>query len=98
MCPTFFDAFDGPVADPRWRQSFDASSSDLEEELVITVAGALNDEFVTMSVGSLPASAFLLDPKKQQLCLVLLLLRLGSGAVFDDERRTSLLRRVLILP
>lgn len=50
VCPTFFDAFDDGVKDPLWRQSFPASASEVDDELVITVTGAADDEYVTMVV------------------------------------------------
>lgn len=50
VCPTFLDSFDDAVKDPLWRQSFPASTSEVDGELVITVTGALNDEYVTMVV------------------------------------------------
>ncbi|MCH9684547.1 MAG: hypothetical protein K0V04_24135 [Deltaproteobacteria bacterium] len=50
VCPTFFDTFDDGAIDPRWRQSFPASTSEVDDELVIAVTGELNDEYVTMVV------------------------------------------------
>lgn len=50
VCPTFFDAFDDEVKDSRWRQSFPGSTSEVGDELVISVTGELNDQYVTMVV------------------------------------------------
>ncbi len=50
VCPTFFDAFNDGVEDPAWRQSFPASTTEVDDELQIMVTGELNDEYVTMVV------------------------------------------------
>jgi len=50
VCPNFIDTFDDAAIDPLWRQSFPASTSEVDGELFITVTGALNDEYVTMVV------------------------------------------------
>ncbi len=50
VCPVFFDDFGDEVIDRRWRQSFVESSAEIDGELVITVTGELNDQYVTMVV------------------------------------------------